>query len=760
MALAIKNLYEFGPFCLDPEERVLLKDGKHVQLTPKVFDTLLFLVQNQGRILSKDEMLNTIWQDSFVEESNLTFNIRKLRQALGDEKGSPTYIETIPKRGYRFKADVKEVLQESPIAPAPEIRLRSTNLKNEANINSEIFLNSLNDLAREDAQSSSSQIVQKQIAQQPGESASMPFLKTNKLLLAACLCLLVFAAGFIVWRYSKAVAEDKNTIDSGKNAQINYPNLKLERLSVSNTSYTTLSPDGKYLAYITKTSGRQSLWLRQIETNTNKEIIPLDDVNYYGIAFSNDSQQIYFARTKDKETGSIYRISILGGAQTELIKDEPQGHFAISPDDKQIAFIRHYVVKGNREYALFVADINGKNERKLITRRQPDLLWSPNWSPDGQRIICVAGNSHTAEPSEQIIEVRVSDDAENILLKPSWYHIGRVKPLKDGSGLLLVARTNPSSGSQLYFFDYKSKEISQVTNDTQYYTAFSVTDDAKKITLTQTTLISNVFIISNGSEEDTKQIASGFGRVAWMADNKIVFTSGMSDKGSVWSVNLDGGDAKQLSFSNDKCEQPAVSPDGRYIVFSSNRTGKNHIWRMDSNGNNPIQLTDGFGEQHPSISPDGKWVYYNSVDRFNVWKVPIEGGNTVKIADEYCRQPEVSPDGKMFACYQLNNLNKLQLAVFGVEDGKLIKAFDFVSAISNSADLRWTPDSRAVDYAVQTIGVDNIWRQPLDESHSPQQMTHFKSEFIFGFDWSPDRKQLVLTRGHWEDNIVLITGFR
>ena len=112
MSLAVNHLYEFGAFRLDTDERVLrrLDDGASVPITPKVFSILLLLVENQGRILSKEEMMNAIWADTFVEESNLTFNIRKLRQALGDDAHECRYVETISRRGYRFKAEVKKVL--------------------------------------------------------------------------------------------------------------------------------------------------------------------------------------------------------------------------------------------------------------------------------------------------------------------------------------------------------------------------------------------------------------------------------------------------------------------------------------------------------------------------------------------------------------------------------------------------------------------------------------------------------------------------
>src|SRR5262245_20915138 len=102
-----RQLYEFGPFRLDVDERLLMRDGRMTPLPPKVFDTLLVLVENSGRVVSKDELMQSLWPDTFVEESNLTQNISQLRRALGDGAGGPQYIETIPKRGYRFVAGVQ-----------------------------------------------------------------------------------------------------------------------------------------------------------------------------------------------------------------------------------------------------------------------------------------------------------------------------------------------------------------------------------------------------------------------------------------------------------------------------------------------------------------------------------------------------------------------------------------------------------------------------------------------------------------------------
>lgn len=110
MNLRAQFSFEFGPFRLDLSERLLLCNGKSVPLAPKVFETLVVLVENNGRIMEKDKLMQRLWRDSFVEESSLAQNIFQLRKALDDRSPLRKYIETIPKRGYRFAADVREVV--------------------------------------------------------------------------------------------------------------------------------------------------------------------------------------------------------------------------------------------------------------------------------------------------------------------------------------------------------------------------------------------------------------------------------------------------------------------------------------------------------------------------------------------------------------------------------------------------------------------------------------------------------------------------
>ena len=105
----VRRLYRFGEYSLDPAERLLLRDGEPVSLTPKCFDLLVVLVENSGHLVEKEALLERLWPDQFVEEANLSFTISSLRKVLGQEKNGPRFIETVPKKGFRFSADVEEL---------------------------------------------------------------------------------------------------------------------------------------------------------------------------------------------------------------------------------------------------------------------------------------------------------------------------------------------------------------------------------------------------------------------------------------------------------------------------------------------------------------------------------------------------------------------------------------------------------------------------------------------------------------------------
>ncbi|HEY8224270.1 MAG TPA: transcriptional regulator, partial [Pyrinomonadaceae bacterium] len=115
----VEYLYEFGPFQINTRERILLREGKRISLKPKVYETLIVLIRNSGRVLEKEEIMKQVWPDTFVEENNLTGNIFALRRAFGEHD----YIETVPRRGYRFTPEVNQVR----LSETPEMLAVSTN---------------------------------------------------------------------------------------------------------------------------------------------------------------------------------------------------------------------------------------------------------------------------------------------------------------------------------------------------------------------------------------------------------------------------------------------------------------------------------------------------------------------------------------------------------------------------------------------------------------------------------------------------------
>src|ERR1041384_6419824 len=391
--------YRFGEFIVDTDQKVLLRQDKELPLTPKLFETLLILIENSGRIVQKEEFMERLWPHTFVEEANLTSNIQQLRKSLGDNARQPHYIETVTKRGYRFIANVQRVQPHDN----GEVRSRT-----ETAI--------------------------------PAAVADRKRSKRKLVFALAIAAVVVVSVGFVFWRFLNASSKHLGDLVA------NLP-LKIERLTASGQSRNAaISPDGKYVAYTQMFKGRYSIWIRQLTTNTKSEIVSPSD-NIIGMTFSHSGEYLYFVKG---DPSALYRVSLSGDVPVKIL-ERLEGKFSLSPDDSRIAFIRVSTnSNGQQEHALIIANSDGTNERKLLSRQYPDKLDAPAWSPDGESIVCAYGNSAGGGQGVKIVEVKVVDASMRELYNETFFNIAKIVWLPQKTGLIMSAAKKPEGYRQLW----------------------------------------------------------------------------------------------------------------------------------------------------------------------------------------------------------------------------------------------------------------------------------------------------------------------
>jgi serine/threonine protein kinase/Tol biopolymer transport system component len=551
-----------------------------------------------------------------------------------------------------------------------------------------------------------------------------------------------------------------------------FSKIKVAKLTTSGkASQAALSPDGKYVVHVTGGMGQQSLSLRHIATGSDKEIVPSNGSDFSWVTFSPDGSYVLYCR---KESGvyPLYRVPVLGGTPKQLIAEDVDTPPTFSPDGKRFVFVRGQPQKG--EVSLMLANADGSEEHTFIKYKvgefNPSVWPTPGWSPDGETIAFAHRTSDGDGKSTNIVMLRVKDGMEKQITSHRWSVITGLVWLADGSGLIITA-AEPESGPirQIWHVAYPGGETRRVTNDTNNYLGLSLTADSSALVTVQAEQTSNIWTVSDVEAVRATQITSsrseGIAGLAWTPDGRIVYTSS-GERGfrNIFLMNGDGSGQKQLTDNAGTNIAPSVSPDGRYIVFSSSRSGTYNIWRMNIDGGNPTQLTHGSRDANPSCSMDGQWVLYTSTnsDKQTLAKVAIQGGNPVQLTDYTSAHPVGSPDGKQIACGYVNEQERpgrWRLAIIPASGGPPIKTFDMSGLDSIYHWYQWTPDGRALLYNETRNGVTDIWSQPVDGG-PPKQLTDFKSDIIFRFDWSRDGKRLVLARGNVSSDVVLISDLK
>lgn len=723
MSASDKRSYEFGSFRLDPAEYVLLRDGQVVPLTPKVFETLLVLVQNSGHVVDKNELYKQVWPDAVVEETNLTKNISILRKVLSEGDGDKTFIETVPKRGYRFVVPVHEA----------EVSYNGNGSRPVTNVNTQV------------------DVVRRSTAKDV-----LAWLRIHKLIfvgLWTVVALVIAGVGFGLY---KLVFHKKTNISLAP--------TQMARLTSSGTVYkAAISADGKWLVYVEYDGENQSLWLKQVAVpGTNTQIAPTAAI-YQGVAISPDNNYVYYTLLqRDNWTGILYRVPILGGEARKLVENV-HGPVALSPDGNKIAFYRGV----DDEDRLMVANIDGTGERQLVARRGNECLvygtHGPSWSPDSKSLLTAFG-TFTPELSMTVAAVSPETGALTLFTQQKFQNISDISWLPDGHSVLVSATDQlfgEHASKKIWQISHPSGNAQRITNDLNSYTTISVTADSNNLAAVQTETHSNLWMVSLNDGAEISQITTGRNLAnfpSWTPDGRVVYALDSGSNIDLILLDPRQGTSKQLTANSGNNYFPAVSPDGRYVVFSSDRSGVLCLWRIDIDGSNPKQLTK-HTSTRASFAPDGRTIaYLSSANKNTISTISIDGGEPRQLTVTDSAHPVYSPDGTRIACFYYDEHDsKWKISIIPANGGAPVKSFPL--PIGLTVSFRWTPDGKAIMYPMRRRGVGNLWLQPI-EGGEAKQLTNFTSDFIFSYDLSRDGKQLVLSRGTNRRDVVLFSGIK
>jgi len=515
-----------------------------------------------------------------------------------------------------------------------------------------------------------------------------------------------------------------------------------------------ISPDGRYIIHVMENEGKESLWLRQVATNSTVQILPPDEVSFQGLTFSNDGNYIYYTSQKFNETfPSLYRMPVLGGSSTKIL-EEVYGAIAFSPNNDRFAFFRVTLPIGKS--MLLVADMDGSNEKVIAERVFPEGMFNSGlvWSPEGSAII--GGEFREKIKACTLVRINIDDGKESLFGSRKWRWIESIAWSGEVNDLI-VSTSYLSFEKQIWGVKYPDGEARRITKDLNYYRRLSMTGDGSSLITVQSEKQSSIWIVPKGEMENARQITSGkydgASGIAWTRDGKIVH--GSRDM-KLWLIDKNGSNPISLSSEGNNDYFPSVSQDGQTILFTSQPVSILELWKMDINGSHRIKIADYAGD--PQISPDGKWVIYTAAHEgvFTLWKISINGGDPIRVIDTLAFGAAISPDGKRIVCFM--GVDQLTIAVLPFEGGEPEFTFDLLKGLDPDSFLRWTPDGLAWAYVIDQGGVSNIWCQPLDGSPA-KQLTNFKEDLIFAFDWSQDGT-LACSRGEVDNDVVLIKDLK
>ncbi len=616
MSQLTQHLYEFGLFRLDQQERLLQRDGATISLTPKAFDLLLALVERHGRLVEKEELLKLVWPDAFVEEANLTYNISFIRKALGDGENGLKLIETVPKRGYRFVAEVREVRAE--LAEIGEAAAQHTE----------------------------------------GDVRQVPLTNSAKrqrkgALLVVSLIVFGVLGGMAFGAYTFF------TQSPGKSSGLAPKIVPVTSFPGSETQ-PAFSPDGNQVAFVWdgEQENNPDIYVKLVDAGEplRLTINPAPDLNP---VWSPDGRYIAFIREGVKS--GVYLVPALGGAERKLGEAWPyrplsKQSLSFSPDGKYLAVADK--MAGAEPFGIFLLVVE-TGERHRLTAPPKGAVGddSPAFSPDGKTLAFARSISIAASDIHLVL---VAGGA----LKQLTFDLVRTHGLTwtaNGREILFSSIRGGNFQEELWRIpatDGTPERMEGIGGSVLHDPA--IQRQGSRLAYTRVSLDSNIWRLElPGSKErvpaPARLIFSTFpdDNPQYSPDGaRIVFGSNRSGSGEIWVCNSDGSNALPLTnLAHTNTGTPRWSPDGRRIAFDSLAEGNVDIYVVNASGGKPQRLTTEPAEDScPSWSRDGQWIYFssNSSGSLQIWKKPAAGGAATQVTKQGGFEGFESFDGKFF----------------------------------------------------------------------------------------------------------------
>jgi DNA-binding winged helix-turn-helix (wHTH) protein/Tol biopolymer transport system component len=699
---------QFREFTLDREEKRLFRAGEPVQLTPKAFGLLLELVDNAGKVIDKDELLSSVWGDTFVEEGNVAFTIRLIRRALGDSPREPQFIETLPRRGYRFIADISvkqedtETTNRSPVSrDDPEVR-------------------------------------------RPVYRVAM-----------ATMYLLILLVGLVIisgWPF---------TGERGKTVSILRSPFSSERLSTDgNVSHAVIASSGDFVVYVEGTlNEKQSIRSRDIRTGQTREILGSMNQWYIGLAISPDDNSVFFVRkpSVNSNESCLFKTSINGGIPEEVTCGV-QGWISVSPNGQKISFVR-CDYREDSYCSLFVADVDGANEQLLVSRPAPFRIGDSAFSPDNQRLAFASGQSRDGRDDFGIFVVDLVTKLESPATLEKFFNVKRLLWLADGTTLLATALKSYEEITYFWQINIGSGEAIPIKRDSESYNGLS-------IDISGTTIVSTVvqpdFRLFVGRLANNTPLGRSWRAITphFMSDGRILYASDRAGQTGIWLSDTDGTINQQLSTGSMDLS-PILSPNGKAVYFASTRSGKVAIWEMNVDGSRPRQVTSEQGGWPKAVTEDGEWIYYVSAFDNYLSRTNISGTIDEQITNRATPGIELSSDGKL-AAYIDRTVSDLLIVVTSLPEFSLISKYKLPGPEYSPVHLAWSSNKSAF-YAIlyeQLHNRTSIWKQELGQRKMVKlrelEIKNFgeRSDFVV----SPNADLFAVVYGDWKHDAILLRG--